>query len=147
MKQRLIATFAVSMAVASTVAAVGLVMSLGQAPAEQRPADQLAQQTYVDTTTPLSTTAQHVPSSSSTVSKAPASAVKPGTQQGAVLLATTDPTSTTTVAPLPVACGYPKPGTMANPTDPSAPLRTAAPTPTVTAVFPPDTCPPYVAYP
>lgn len=100
----------------------------------------LAPQTYV------------TPSKTVTNTRVAGTAVAPSTgrpgavQHNVVPAAPAD--TTTTDAPLPVACAYPPAASeQPDPRNPAAPGRTPAPTPTVTAVFPPDTCPPYVAYP
>jgi hypothetical protein len=139
---RIIPAAAMAFAVVSTGVAVAFAASV-PAP-EQQPLPSpagLAPQTYVTPSTTVANTGVRGPVALSSTGR-------PGAVQHNVVPAATAATTTTTDVPLPVACAYPSPGTeLPDPQNPSAPRRTAAPTPTVTAVFPPDTCPPYVAYP
>ncbi len=139
--KRLIPAVAVAFAVVSTGVAVAFVASI-PAP-EQQPVPTpaaLVPQTYITTSTTVTNTGVRRPA-------APSSTGRPGAvQRNVVPAAPVD--VTTSDAPLPVACAYPSATPEpSDPMNPSAPRRTPAPTPTVTAVVPPDTCPPYVAYP
>lgn len=138
--KRIIPVAAVAFAVVSTGVAVAFAASL---PVSEQPAPSpagLVPQTYVTPSTTVTNTGVRG-------STAPSSTGRLGAvQRNAVPAA---PADTTTVdAPLPVACAYPPAAPEPpDPLDPSAPRRTPAPTPTVTAAMPPDTCPPYIAYP
>jgi hypothetical protein len=141
--RRILPVAAVAFAVVSTGVAVAFAASM---PAPQQPVPApagLVPQTYV--------TSSKAVTSTGTLGAPPAVATSSsragGVQRNAIPAAPAD-TTTTTTAPLPVACVYPP--AVAEPPDrqnPSSPRRSPAPTPTVTAVTPPDTCPPYVAYP
>ncbi len=133
---------AVAFAVVSTGVAVAFAASMPPPNTPQPTPAGLAPQTYVSTTVTTTSTVLRVSSSSATPSSSRAGVV----QLNVVPAEPAD--TTTTTEQLPVACIYPP--AAPQPPDwqnPSAPQRTPAPTPTVTAVIPPKTCPPYVAYP
>lgn len=139
--RRIIPAAALAVAIAGTGVAVAFAASI-PAPEQQSvptPAG-LAPQNYVTTSPTVTSTGVRGPA-------APSNTGRPGAvQHTAVPAAPAD--ATTTDAPLPVACAYPPAAPEPpDPQNPDAPRRTPAPTPTVTAVTPPDTCPPYVAYP
>lgn len=140
--KRIIPLAAVAFAVVSTGVAVAFAASTP--PPQQQPVPTpagLAPQIYVTPSRTVTGT------SGRSTTAAPSSSRAGVVQPNAVPAAPAD-TTTTTTAPLPLACAYPQPGPEpVDPQHPSAPRRTPAPTPTVTAVYPPDTCPPYVAYP
>jgi hypothetical protein len=136
--RRIVPAAAVAFAIVSTGVAVAVAASM-PAPQQPLPPAGLVPQTYATTTTTTVVVGR------GTVSPAPSSG-RPGAVQHNVVPAA--PAETTAAGPLPMACGYPRvapepPATSGS----SVPQRTPAPTPTVTAVIPPDTCPLYVAYP
>lgn len=140
--RRIIPAAAVAFAVVSTGVAVAFAASIPAAGQQPSPTPAgLVPQNYVTTSATMTSRGVGGPA-------APSSTGRPGAALRNAVPAVPADTTTTTEAPLPMACAYPQPGPEpVDPQNPSAPRRTPAPTPTVTAVFPPDTCPPYVAYP